>query len=142
MNHRYVIGVDPGVTVGLAVWDRLERKFQAITSTDFWGVFDWAEKYPPDTCRFVVETADSAPVFWQRKAGAANANTLAKIARNVGQVTREAQLLVRGLRRLGYDVSEIKPMGKQKDQEFRRLTKWNQRTNQHERDAAVMVFGV
>lgn len=137
---RYVIGIDPGVQTGFAVWDRQARRFVEIDSTDFWGVFERMQKISASEVKIIVEIASTAPLFWQRKESAQNDHTLARKARNVGQVTREASLLVEGLRRLGYRVVEVKPQGKKNQEEFKRITGWPKRTNQHERDSAMLAY--
>lgn len=148
---RYSIGLDPGVNCGIAVYDRQARKFALVSSTDFWGAFDIVRAYQLTETRIVVEVAHHAPTFRHLKAQGQNANTLSKIARNVGQVTREAQLLAEGLRRLGYQVIEKAPLGKKKGadgnysaeadrREFEQLTGWTARTNQHARDAARLAL--
>lgn len=137
---RFVIGIDPGVESGFAVWDRITRRFVSIDTLKFWDVIDRVQVFGIHEAKVIVEVAHLAPTFRHLKAEGTNVNTLSKIARNVGQVTREAQLLVEGLRRLGYDVREVKPQGKKKQAEFKRITGWSKRTNQHERDSAMMAF--
>lgn len=146
-NIEYVIGIDPGVTTGIAVYHRRERALRSIESTDFWGAIDRVQRFPIETVKVVVEVANYAPVFKERKAKGENANHLSRMAQNVGQVMREARLMVEGLRRLGYEVIEAKPLGKAKKadddrRQFERLTGWTQRTSQHGRDAARLAWGM
>lgn len=103
-------------------------------------MIDRVQVYGPHEAKIIVEVAHHAPTFRHLKAEGQNAHTLSKIARNVGQVTREAQLLVEGLKRLGYTVVEVKPQGKKNQAEFKRITGWQKRTNAHERDAGMMAF--
>jgi hypothetical protein len=37
-RKRYVVGIDPGVKTGFAVWDRKEKQFVSVETRDFWGV--------------------------------------------------------------------------------------------------------
>jgi hypothetical protein len=149
-RKRYAIGIDPGVKTGFAVWDTENRRFLAIETRDFWSVFFGVLRSPifsASTAMIVIEVAHHAPTYRHLKAEGQNAHTLSKIARNVGQVTREAQLLVEGFRLLGYEVIEQPPLGKKGKAaddraQFQRLTKWTQQTSQHARDAARMVFGM
>lgn len=140
MQTRYIIGIDPGVQCGFAVWNRSIRQFDVIETLSFWEVMERVQAYNAPETKLIVEVAHHAPTFRHLKAEGGNAHTLSKIARNVGQVTREAQLLVEGLKRLGYAVAEVKPAGKKDQAEFKRITGWAKRTNQHERDAALMAF--
>lgn len=140
MSKRYVVGIDPGVKTGFAVWDRAERKFRSIGTTEFWSIFDFAADVSPDDVKFIVETYDWKPTFGQRRGKASSVGVVDRMARNVGQVMREARLIIEGLRRRGFEVVECAPLGKKNADQFRRLTGWQDRTNQHERDAAVMAF--
>lgn len=154
-RKRYVVGIDPGVKTGFAVWDREKKRFAAIETRDFWSVMLplilGTENLLPDvmirntTAEIIIEVAHNAPTFRHLKAEGENAHTLSKIARNVGQVTREAQLIVSGLRACGYAVIEQRPLGKAKKaaddvKQFERLTGWTERTSQHARDAARLCF--
>jgi predicted nuclease with RNAse H fold len=147
-RKRYVVGIDPGVKTGFAVWDRDGRRLLSVETADFWTVFFQISNAPilrPKNTLIVIEVAHYAPVFRERKAKGKNVNHAARLAQNVGQVMREAKLLAEGLRRLGYEVVEQKPLGKAKKAaddvaQFQRLTGWTERTSQHARDAARMVF--
>lgn len=139
---QFVLGIDPGVSCGFAVYSRTSQKLIRVETLTFWEAIEEVRLFAADWVKVVIEVADAAPVFWQRKGAAANQHTLSKIARNVGQVTREAQLMVEGLRRYGYQVIEAKPLGKKNAEDFKRLTKWTERTNQHERDAGILAFGM
>lgn len=148
-RKRYVVGIDPGVKTGFAVWDRDGRRLLSVETADFWTVFFQISNAPilrPEDTVVVVEVAHYAPVFRERKAKGQNENHAARLAQNVGQVMREAKLLAEGLRRLGYEVIEQKPLGKAKKaaddvRDFERLTGWTERTSQHARDAARLCYG-
>lgn len=137
---HYAIGIDPGVSCGYAVWNRRMKRFDVVDTLTFWEVMDRVQVFSPHEAKVIVEVAHFAPTYRHLKAEGTNANTLSKIARNVGQVTREAQLLVEGLRRVGYTVQEVKPQGKKDAAEFKRITGWPGRTNQHERDSAMLAY--
>ncbi len=139
-SYRWVIAVDPGVQCGYAVWNRRKKCFDVIDTLTFWEVMDRVQVFGPHEVKVIVEVAHLAPTYRHLKAEGTNANTLSKIARNVGQVTREAQLLVEGLRRSGYTVTEVKPQGKKDQAEFKRITGWQKRTNAHERDAGMLAY--
>lgn len=147
-TKRYVVGIDPGVKTGFAVWDRNETNFKCVETLDFWAVYRGLTVgfvYSPANTVVVVEVAHHAPVFRERKAKGLNQNHAARLAQNVGQVMREAKLLAEGLRRCGYEVIEKNPLGKKKTAaddktQFEQLTGWTERTSQHARDAARLCF--
>ncbi len=149
---RYVVGVDPGTKTGLAVFDRESRALITLQTTDFWGAYEAIRKMPVDEVSVRVEVHRYCPTFRERKRGAGSVGTLDRMARNVGQVTREATLLVEGLRRCGYSVVEVRPQGKIKGDDgkydaeedraqFLRLTGWQGQTSQHARDAGRIAWG-
>lgn len=149
-RKRYIAGVDPGVKTGFALWNREEKRFEWVETSTFWGVFFRITEscvLNPANTHIVIEVAHLAPfTFRQRRGKAESFATMDRMARNVGQVTREAQLLVEGFRRLGFTVSEQKPLGKAKKadddrKQFERLTGWTERTSQHARDAARLCYG-
>lgn len=147
-KKRFVFGIDPGVKTGFALWDREEKCFDWIETSTFWGVYfriTVSHVFSPLNTEIVIEVAHHAPTFAHLKAEGQNKHTLSKIARNVGQVTREAQLLVEGFRQRGFTVIEQKPLGKAKKaaddvRDFERLTGWTKQTSQHARDAARLCF--
>ena len=148
-RKRYVAGLDPGVKTGFALWDREEKQFEWVETSTFWGVFFRITEscvLNPANTHIVIEVAHLAPfTFRQRRGKAESFATMDRMARNVGQVTREAQLLVEGFRRLGFTVSEQKPLGKAKKadddvKQFEQLTGWTKKTSQHARDAARLVY--
>lgn len=154
-RFRFVIGIDPGVKTGIAIWDRESSRLVMVETMDFWGVMlplvcDIDNLLPGNVIRntnteFVVEIAHYAPTFRERRGKATSVGTADRMSRNVGGVTREAQLLVAGLRACGYTVTERRPIGKAKRaaddvEQFERQTGWTERTSQHARDAARLCF--
>ena len=144
-------GVDPGIKTGYAEWDAVKQQFTEVKTANFWTVYNEAElplrMFPHDllTTVYVIENpALNSPVFDRGVERKDHAQT---IARHVGSNQREAQLLIEGIRILGYQVIEVKPKktssrkGKITHEDFVRLTRYKGRTSQHARDAAMMVFG-
>lgn len=145
---RFVIGVDPGVKTGFAVWDREQKKLTAIETVSFWELFLGIQRSllynTLNTC-FVIEIANYAPTFRERRGKAQSVGTADRMSRNVGGLSREADLLVEGFRQLGYEVIERRPIGKAKKaaddvEQFERLTGWTERTSQHARDAGRLCY--
>lgn len=142
MKPRYVIGIDPGVSTGYAVWDREEKTLTNVTTLEFWGAFERAQLLKPGYVEIIIEDpTGNLPTF--AKAGDGTARKREKISQNVGSNKREAQLLIEGLRRRGYTVRTVTPTKKKWDVEtFRRLTGYAGQTSQHSRDAARLVWGL
>jgi len=139
--YQNVVAVDPGSTTGLAVvWSDNAQTY----TRDFWQVFDWAERIddPRDTL-YIVEAPYKTGVTHQRLiAGQKRLSAQLKIAQNAGAVQREAELLVEGLRELGYDVVEHEPSTSKKwDHESLEalVGEWIGPSNEHTRDALLML---
>jgi len=63
-------------------------------------------------------------------------------AQKVGMNKKYADLLIEWCKMNNLDVAEIRPYLKKMDAEqFREYTGWTQRTNEHNRDAARLIFG-
>jgi hypothetical protein len=61
---------------------------------------------------------------------------------NVGSVKRETSLLIERFESLGYEVKKVKPIRAPKwtQEQLTRYTGWTERTSQHGRDAARLIF--
>ena len=96
-----------------------------------------------DGTLYIVEAPYKTGVTHQRLiAGQKRLSAQLKIAQNAGAVQREAELLVEGLRRLGYDVVEHEPSTSKKwdHQSLEGLIgEWNGPSNEHTRDALMML---
>lgn len=66
-----------------------------------------------------------------------------RIAKNVGENHATGKLLVEMARSLGLPVVEVKPTRtKLKAEDFNRITGWQGRTNQEQRDAGMLIWGM
>ncbi len=147
-KKRFVIGIDAGVKSGFAVWDREKKKIILNKTTDFWGIYyevcgGKPFEYKTSDTMFVIENpALNKPVFQNRLFGQNSLQSL-KIAQNVGSNKREAELLIRAFRQLGFQVVEAQPTtAKWTAEHLERLTGITERTSAHVRDAIKLVFGL
>jgi len=140
-QYQKVVAVDPGTDTGVAVyWGDLLKTF----TLSFWEVYQRARKEGGgvDSTLYVVEAPYKTGVTHQRLVGRQELSAQLKIAQNAGGVQREAQLLVEGLKRWGYDVVEHEPSTSKKwsDKKLRRLIgDWEGPSNEHTRDAIMML---
>jgi len=144
-EYRTVVAIDPGATTGVAaIWPDDESAAVQTEAEDFWTVYHRAGKHgdPSDTL-FIVEAPYKTGITHQRLiAGQQRLKAQLKIAQNAGGVQREADLLVEGLRELGYDVVEHEPSTSKKwDHESLEglIGEWNGSSNEHTRDALMML---
>lgn len=143
-QHTFAIGVDPGCSTGVSVFNRTTKKLVEVQTLTFWGAY-WhiVQNYAVFDCRIYVELTKNIRVF-NRHFGAANGKQamLNKIAMNAGGVVREAELLIEGLRLAGFTVVECPATGKGwTDDVMRRVTGYEKRTSQHARDSVSLCWG-
>ena len=131
------IGIDTGVNTGFAVWQDNELKaVESMTITQ--AMTKIRECCPPQTTKLYIEDA--------RKWIGFHGKTKATQARlqGAGSVKRDAKIWEDWCKENGYEVVFVKPMGKglkKSADEFKRITGWQGRTNEHARDAAMIVYG-
>ena len=66
-----------------------------------------------------------------------------RIAKNVGENHATGKLLVEMAKSFGLAVVEVRPTKTKKNsEEFNRITGWQGRTNQEQRDAGMLIFGM
>lgn len=140
-TDNYVIGVDPGKTTGVAFMtvDNGRYEIVDVMTTTFWELIDYARTLEKDRFRFVVEDGSmNRPVFHKAENEAAQNMT----AKRVGGNHTESKLLSSGLSRMGFKVFTVKPhMTKQPARYIKQVTGFGGRTNQHTRDAIMMIWG-
>jgi len=131
-----IIGIDPGVHTGIAIC--LDGLFTEIYESDFWGAIEAFNKHPD--AFVVVELPVNKAVYQKEYMKTA---TKHKVGVNVGSVIRESELLIKWLHSNKRDYMIHRPKAKKvDDKDFRRVTGWTGRTNQHKRDAALMCLGI
>ena len=129
------IGIDPGKTTGLAVYDRDHNKLVRLESTTFWGAYSTVLTEYHDVFAVVIEVPKTKHNWHKDKSGIT--------AHNIGRVCREAELLAIGLELAGLNVITQHPKGKINHNMFCRITRWSEgRTNDHTRDAGMLCYGV
>lgn len=162
---KFFVGIDPGEDTGYAIWLRGAQggSFTEVTSLDFWTtVMRLAELKnvvcPQHGAKLVVciEASNLNPSMHAgtleglRKRTDLNQSQRESIAMNIAQkvggVKREATLLQRWCEIHNVECRAVKPTGasntKMPSDRFNKLTGWNKRTNEHGRDAAMLVWGL
>jgi hypothetical protein len=129
-----VIGIDSGKNTGLAMAEN--GKLKALTTVDFWGAIYEIDSYPDAI--IVIEL--SGTHVWHREAKSFGA--IAKTGQNIGAVRREAQLIIQYLHWKGREYVVQKPLGKIDSKQFKHITGWKGKSNQHTRDAAMLALSI
>lgn len=144
MSKRFAIGIDGGKNTGFAVWDRSMHEFMKLETCDFWTVYKYVVDHftPKNAELFIEDPSQNKPVFMKK--GVKNQRAFSRVAQNVGSVKRETNLLIEGLELEGFEVKRMVPekgsMTKLNAKAFKNITGYEGRTNEHSRDAGMLVF--
>ena len=132
-----IIGIDPGTNTGVAIY-RDGALFDLLTIEPFQLAETIADLSP---ARVVFEDSRLQSHTWRR--GIHNTPAQLKIARDVGQIDAWCRLIVATCERLGIPAHGISPKNKGAKldaEQFKALTGWSGRSNQHERDGAALAW--
>ena len=143
-----VLGLDPGVTTGTALWDPAAGALLDLSSAPVLDVIAAAyardegeSALPADLALVVVEDNRGVGIYGRH--AAVRGPRRDAIARDVGRVEMCADLIAAAYREAGHPVVTRPPRGKKWDAEtLARLTGWADRSNEHGRDAARLVVGL
>ena len=134
-------GIDTGVHTGVALWDTAQRKFLTIRTSGIIDVMDFV---------WNTATSEGVTVFLEdarlRKwiPRESSLNQFKGRAMGAGSVKRDAAIWEEFLTKRGIPFHLVAPernRTKLSAEAFARLTGWNNRTSNHGRDAAMLVFG-
>lgn len=131
-----LLGIDPGQSTGLAVFRG--GKLAALETIRPHEIERTLRALKP--ARVVYEDSRLQGHIWTR---GLSASTSAKMARNVGQIDAWCSLIVDVCAELGIPAHGISPRakGSKLDAEaFGLVTGWDGKSNQHERDGAMVAW--
>ena len=132
------IGIDTGVNTGVAVWQ--DGELLAVESMTITQAMRFIQDF--DNKRGIVKLYIEDARKWIGFHGKTKA-TQSRL-QGAGSVKRDAKIWEDWCKENGYEVVFVKPMGKglkKSADEFKRITGWQGRTNEHARDAAMIVYG-
>lgn len=144
-----VVGIDPGTSTGFAVWDARRLKLLELNTFPIHLAMQWIHDVKcgngehPEISLIIVEDARKRGWFGkmdeqQRKYGAA-------VREGAGAAKRDAAIWDDFLSdtRVAYQMrAPTAGATKWNSAVFKSATKWQLRTNEHERDAALLVYGM
>lgn len=133
-----VIGIDPGVNMGLAIYE--DGKLSELMTIEPTSLADIFSHYSGEPLFIAFEDSRLQSHVWvpsQSKGVAAN------IARKIGMVDAWCYMIERYCEQ--YDVAYMRISPKAKGEklnaeDFKRITGWTAKSNQHERDAAMVAW--
>ena len=141
----YYIGIDTGVNTGVAVWDSGRHTFLLVQTMKIHKAMEVVEQYMEEAYmngeRLMVRVEDARTRTWY---GSHSAKEDRARLQGAGSVKRDATIWEDYLTDLGVSFQMVAPKNnatKITSDSFRRLTGWEGRTNEHSRDASMLVFG-
>lgn len=153
---RYLLGIDPGASTGLAVYDTEARAYEGHTLT-FWSCYELVtDRFEPDETLIFVENPKEHGFMYGRHMKRLHTlfarrqwsklkddvtGRIIPIAFKVGSNRREAELLADRLEDEGYPVERVTPRTKKWDRQMiERVTGYTgPPNNEHVRDAIKIV---
>lgn len=132
-KHKLVIGIDPGKKTGYAIFDRDEKKLTEVGTLDFWSIYtQFTDRFYPELAEIIIEVPRTKRNWQKSKHQTTSAN--------IGGIYREAELLAEGFKKAGYKVTTQHPKGKLTHEQVTRITKYEGKTNEHNRDAIMLCW--
>lgn len=131
-----VLGIDPGASTGVAYYEA--GQLVRLDTIAPWDIPTLLRAYVP--ARVVFEDSRLQSHTWTQASSRAAA---AKMARNVGEIDAWCKLIVGTCEWLQIAAHGISPAGKGAKigaEEFARITGWAGRSNQNERDGAMVAW--
>lgn len=139
-----MVGIDPGVNTGFAVWNRNLKALERVESLQIHEAMDEVRRLHGAGLLHSVVFEDARLRTWFGERDAKQEKYGAGVREGSGSVKRDCAIWAGFLGSLGIAYSAVKPgkgTTKWTADGFKRLTGWTARTNEHGRDAACLVFG-
>lgn len=134
-KFKYYIGIDPGVNTGLSLWDGENKKFIIIKQMNIIEALFYCATMSVENTFFRIE--DARKRKWFGKAGREQ-------LQGAGSIKRDCQIWEEFMNHIKANCEFVAPKNnktKLNAIQFKNITKWPGRTNEHNRDAAMLVFG-
>jgi hypothetical protein len=133
-----IIGIDPGVNTGIAAWDVADKSFLFVKTVMAVQAEELVKKMAVEGRAVLVRLEDARLRTWFGKAGREQ-------LQGAGSIKRDCSRWEEFLTHHEIPFEEVAPRNnrtKMTANEFKRLTGWQGKTNEHGRDAAALIFGL
>lgn len=142
------IGIDTGVNTGVAVWDNRKRSFALVKTMKIHEAMELVRETSErskagNSDRVVIRVEDPRQRTWFGTERMSREEERKKL-QGVGSVKRDATIWEDFLKDLGVPYEMVAPKRnktKLTSRQFKQITGWETSTNEHNRDAAMLVFG-
>jgi len=136
-----VVGIDPGMHTGLAVWDTSSRQFVDIRCGGIIDAMDYLDGIRLDRGIGLLVFEDARQRTWIPRER--DIRQVKGRAMGAGSVKRDCSIWEEWCKARKIQYIATRPrngMTKLTDAYFRGITGYDRRTNEHGRDAAMLVF--
>ena len=136
-----VVGIDPGIHTGLAVWDTSSRQFLEIRTVGIVAAMEYLSEIRQDRGIGLLVFEDARQRTWIPREK--DIRQVKGRAMGAGSVKRDYSIWEEWCKAKGIQFIATRPktgLTKLTDAYFRGLTGYDRRTNDHGRDAAMLVF--
>jgi len=137
-QYQYIIGIDPGVNTGCAVWDREMKTFELLGSNSIVMVQKLLLRFLTKGTSFYVRLEDARKRKWFGKSGREQ-------LQGAGSIKRDCQIWEEFFEHYNIPYELVPPKNnktKLDAKSFAKYTGYKLRTNEHARDAAMLVYGL
>lgn len=143
----YYIGIDTGVNTGIAIWDNRKRSLLLVETTTIHKAMNVVEEYKEiaesESTKVVVRVEDPRQRTWFGTERMSREEERKRL-QGVGSVKRDASIWDAFLEDLEVEYEMVAPkrnVTKLTQERFKAITGWEKRTNEHSRDAAMLIYG-
>lgn len=138
-QFSYLIGIDCGVVTGFAVWNVSEKRFEEISTYKIHEAITKIKKANDFNIvnPIKVRVEDARKRKWFGNSGREQ-------LQGAGSIKRDCKIWEDFLTDLGISFELVAPKNnktKVNSAYFQKVTGWNGKTNEHSRDAGMLVFG-
>jgi hypothetical protein len=135
-SYRYAVGIDPGINCGFAIYDRQLAELTHCCSLSLHELFDTLKAWRTNSIEVFIENPKTWVSFGGKKASDAR-------LQGAGAVKQTYRHIVEFLEDYAIPYKPTKLQGNLKKVShdyFIKLTNYDSKTNEHGRDAAMIVF--
>ena len=143
----YYIGIDTGVHTGIAIWDNRKRYLLQVDATSIHKAMEIVKEHKElaekESTRLIVRVEDPRQRTWFGTEKMSREEERKRL-QGVGSVKRDAGIWDDYLSDLGVEYEMVAPKRnatKLTQERFKAITGWQKRTNEHSRDAAMLIYG-
>jgi hypothetical protein len=138
-KYDLIIGIDPGVNTGIAIWDNRNKKLLSVQTVMAVQAEEIVKKMAVEGRNVLVRYEEARLRVWfGKEKGTAQ-------LQGAGSIKRDCSRWEEFLTHNQIEFEEVAPKNnrtKMPSLAFKILTGWKDRTSEHSRDAAALIFGL